>query len=261
MNHWFPDWRSSPRDEDWLTDTYVKSTRDSEYHDVTGYEGLTWILNNSDGIATPETLYTLKLSHSFWDIHWAKTMHDIKEFQKLDIQVNEELFKLLYKDFTIIHGKKRAVLEKANEEFFNDHTDRKYVHDDLHKAVAYYDKPMYEYIKKDLKSANVSYKMFQALSKEDKLKLCREEMYVVALERHLIPANFSRLPKKLAYLKSAKNLVTSMTKGWFPRYIVSNWQDLGELDDHDFVGLFKDSLNKQEIRRVCDEQKATERVS
>jgi hypothetical protein len=170
-------------------------------------------------------------------------MHDIKFFQSKNVIHDEDLFSLLYKDWVNIHGNKRAYLKKQNEEFFKDGVDRKYVHDDIHRAVAYYDEPMFEKLKKDRSSAMLDHGMFLELSHDDQLKLCREEIYVTALERFLITSNF-RTSRRSAYMGACRLLVTSMTKGWFPKFLVLNWQELCNPDDHDFVELFKQKLEK-----------------
>lgn len=238
--HWFPDFRET-KDSDYLTDGNVKSTRQDESHNANDGIGLKWILDNTDEIASPEILYTLKLSHCFWNIHWQKTMFDLKFFQSKGIQYNKELFDLLYKDWEVIHGKKRAYLNKKNEDFFTEKVNRKYIHDDLHRAVAYYDEPMFEKLKHDKSKAFIDKDMFEDVSYEDKCRLCREEIYVTALERFLIPNEF-RFSKTAAYVGACRLLLTSMTKGWFPLFIATNWSKLDKPDEHDFVGLFRQRL-------------------
>ncbi len=239
---WFPDFRK-PKDTDYLVNGNWSQTmtRQFEFHDARKGEGLTWIYENSDGVASPEVLYTLKLSHSFWNINWEKTVHDIAYFQAKGIQYDPALLKLLYKDWTKIHGAKRAYLNKSNEEFFKDGVTRQYVHDDIHRAVAYYDKPLFEVLKVDSNSANLSKNLFTKLPQSDKIKLCREELYVTALERFLIPKAL-RGSKLAAYRGACRLLVTSMTKGWFPEFIMLNWSELQYPDEHNFLTLFREKL-------------------
>lgn len=245
MNHWFPDFRVG-KDEDYLTDEDLKSTLSPhvEYFNVNGFHGLEWVLHRGE-IASPEILYTIKLSHSFWNVHWPKTMFDILWCQNKGIEHIPELLSLLYKDWEIKHGKKKAYLGKSNDDFFNDFVSRVYVHDDIHRAIAYYDEPMFEKLKYRKDSAYISEKLFNGLSYEDKLKTCREEIYVTTLERFLIPSEF-RMNSLTAYRGACKLLVTSMTKGWFPRFIVLNWSELNRPDHHNYIDLFK-SANLRKI--------------
>ena len=238
--HWFPDFRKVD-DTDYLIDGDMKSTKEVEYHNANLGVGLRKILDESGDIASPTFLYTLKMSHCFWPINWSKTMHDIKFFQQKSVSLDEELFALLYQDWVKIHGKKKAYLKKENDDFFKDGVDRKYVHDDIHRAIAYYDEPMFEKLKRDRASAMLDHDMFLALSYEDKLKLCREEIYVVSLERFLIPKDL-RMSANVAYQGACRLLVTSMTKGWFPKFIAENWSALSKPDGHDWVGLFQERM-------------------
>jgi hypothetical protein len=212
--------------------------------EVFSSNGMNWILENSPRVATPDILYTLKLSHMFWKINWPKHSRDIVFFQENGCKCIDELFQICYKDWIEIHGKKRAKLTQSNEEFFNPAVDRKYVHDSLHVAVAYYDRPLFEKIKPDLNSAFCSYGLFSSLSFEDRLKCCREEIYVTALERFIVPAkNHIDTKSLIAYRKAICQLVTSMSKGWFPRFIMDNLYLLWS-PDKDFVKDFEIGLKK-----------------
>lgn len=232
--HWFPDFRK-PSDIDYLISPGDKKIGDS--HEVIGAleEFLQW------DIAPPEALYTLKVSHSFWPHHWKKTMDDILFFQEKGVEFDHELFKKLYKVWEDRHGKKRAKLNVKNEDFFRPTVQRKYVHDTLHQAVKYYDEPMYKKLKKDQSMAMLDRKMFEALSFEDKCKTAREEIYVTALERFLIPNDFGG-EILTSYQRACKLLITSMTSGYFPLFIVLNWIDLHKPDDHPFIELFNYGL-------------------
>lgn len=219
----FSDFRA-PNDIDYIVDT-VNNKEEYSYRENPGIQ---YLYENRDEL-TASDLYTIKLSHCFWDIHWAKTMHDLLFFQNKSVKYDHRLFKLLYGGWVDKHGRKKAYLNKTNEEFFNDNVDRKINHDDLHYCLSYYGIPLFERIKVDLNKASVSEKLFYELSNEDKLKLCREEIYVVACERFLIPRNF-KMPLIIAYKQAVRLLLTSMTKGWFPLYIALHWYQLNNPD-------------------------------
>lgn len=224
----FPDFRPA-KDTDYLVDCDVEKQKGVENKNITGKPGYAHIFNSNTSLATPEQLYTMKLGHCFWNVHWSKTMGDIRWFQKKGVKHDESLLKMLIADNTIIHGPKRARLNKSNEEFFTDKVQRKYVHDDLHRQVAYYDEPMFEKIKKDRTKAMVSKEMFDNLDFGDKIKTCREEICVTALERCVIPGLLSPTH---GYRKAICLLMTSMTKGWFPLFIALNWTTLCMPDEH-----------------------------
>ena len=237
---WFPDFRE-PHDFDYITDG-VTARGPCEYHDANANEGLRYVYDHAfeRSVAYPIHLYMIKVSHCFWDHHWDKTMTDIHFFQRKRLPVMPGLLKALYDGWVHLHGAKKAKLNMSNEEFFTDAVKRQYPHDDLHKAVAYYDGvPLYERCKRDLSRAMLDESLFRGLTRVDQLRLCREEIYVTALERFLIPSDFTA-SKRAAYHKACRLLLTSMSKGWFPLFIALNWLELYKPDDHDFVGRFHD---------------------
>lgn len=229
---WYPTYRK-PHDLDYLeegiVEPYLKSNTNprEEYYPVEG-EGLKYIYDYAyfEGpryIATQSQLYALKMSHCFWNINWAKTMSDIAFFQNEGVYFNEDLFNMLYETWEKIHGNKRAKLKGvSNEEFFTSTVNRKFRHDDLHERLAYSARPMYERCKPNLDEAYISKKMFNNMDWEDRIKMAREEIWVTALERFLIPSNFKE-PVAAAYWKACKLLLTSMTKGFFATFIALNW--------------------------------------
>jgi hypothetical protein len=239
--YWFSDFPRQPKDIDYISEEEINDS-DSKF-----CPSFKYLLEKYPvKIASPEILYTLKVSHSFWDIKWDKTVFDIRFFQSKGIKLNEELFYILYKDCEKRYGVKKAYLNKSNESFFEDGVERKYIHDDIHRAISYYEQPLYEKIKNDNTKALTSKELFLNLSLEDKIKLCEEEIFVTALERFLIPKNFN-IPPKVAYLKACKSLIVSMSKGWFPKFIVENYLDISKNNDYNFIVKFKKALNEGKI--------------
>jgi hypothetical protein len=237
LKHWYPDFHRSGIDTDYVTnDIHTPNGERIEYHYNKAFE----FLGNKD-IADPNELYTIKVSHSFWNIHWRKTMDDIRFMQEKGCVLLEDFYSLLYNEWIIKHGEKRAYLDIDNESFFTSNIDRKYNHDDIHNWVKYYDEPMFMKVKSDLNKALISKSLFDQLDHGDKLKLCREEIYVMALERIIIPNDFS-INTRVAYERAARILITSASKGWFPKFIVTHWNELYKPDSHDFVGLFKKNI-------------------
>lgn len=239
--HWFPEWRE-PKDLDILTqEEFMSKDRQHYWYGASSQ----WILdhNKDPEYVDADLLYTIKAAHFNWDIFWDKTAYDIVQFQKLGLQVNKELYKLLVKDFTEFHGKRWASLKGKNATtFFEDAVHRVYVHDSIHDAVAYYDEPLYHRILKSPDSVACSEEKFNQLSLDDQLKLVREEIFVTALERWLVPTNF-QVPKQLAYQRSLKKLVTTMSSGWFSLFIIENFSKLTRHED-DYVARFNANSHK-----------------
>ena len=240
--HWFSDFRE-PKDTDYMSDESIEG---AEVKFCPSYKLA--IEKYKTEIAPPELLYSLKFSHAFWDIHWNKTIFDISFFQQKGIKLDEELLPLLYKDCEARYGKKKSYLNVSNDKFFDDKVERVYIHDDIHRAIAFYKEPLFEKIKENKEKALTSRKMFDSLNLDDKLKLCREEIYVTALERELIPNNFER-DIQGAYRVAIKKLITQMTSGWFPRFILENWQELKRIDIN-YVEKFKQNIEKYGLRQT-----------
>ena len=78
-------------------------------------------------------------------------------------------------------------------------------------------------IRKDQNSPLCDEKMFTELSFDDRIKTALEEIHVIATERILVHKN---IPLKHARYKALKHLITSMTKGWFNRFLVVNFDHL-----------------------------------
>jgi len=52
-----------------------------------------------------------------------------------------------------------------------------------------------------------------------------------------------KVPKKGAYFFSCRDLVTRMTAGWFPKFIINNWQELSA-PEIDYFKRFNDNKAK-----------------
>lgn len=224
--HWYPEFRE-PADLDIATLDYKNNTRAIEMKPVAPL--LNYLSDNSLDldIATPEILYTIKLSHAQWNIHWNKTMSDIKFFQSKDIKPIESLYKNLFKYWEDMHGKKKVTLDKSKDRFFTPGVARIIDHDTLHAIMAYYDEPLFKTVLKENQEVLIDHNKFLSLSYQDKIRLAREEIYVIALERYVIPFNM-KVPKNAAYYLSCRDLVTRLTKGWFPKFIIDNWSELSK---------------------------------
>lgn len=237
LKHHFPDFRRQPpgkarrtapggfekewipKDTDYLSDEQVDGADTFWHPDLTKWS---W-----GEIATVDELYTIKVSHAFWDIRgsWNKHMMDVVFLQNNGAVFIRELYDILYPIWEETHGKKQANLEASPEEFFNSRVHRIYDHDSIHESVAYYDRPLFESILRDGHQVAVDRAKFDALTEEDKHRLVREEVYATALERELIPKGYQGNPR-IPYMTYLHKTVTSFSKGWFPLYIVLNFNKL-----------------------------------
>ena len=203
---------------------------------------------------TLESLYILKLSHAEYNIHWEKTVGHIQLikrylrargykdpiFDNLDLKYRELYYAL--KDYwKIVHTAKNKIkLDLTKDKFFNNKVQRIYDHDFIHETIKYNDQPMYAKCLKDGKEVLLDKSKFDKLTFEDKLNLCREEIYVLALERYLIPSNF-KMCIHTTYRTALQRLVTSMSRGWFPDFIVDNYDKLYKIDKN-YAKIFQEKV-------------------
>jgi len=203
--------------------------------------------NWSGEVASLNELYTIKVSHSFWELRngtWDKHMFDIVKMKEAGAELIPELYAILYPIWVEKHGAKRANLELSPDEFFNPNVQRKYEHDSIHHSIAYFQEegPLFNRILRDGHQVAVDRSKFEALSLEDKFKLVREEVYATALERRLIPVDYN-MNARVAYAFALKRTITSYTKGWFPLFIVENYNELRK-PDVNFVEVHKANAHK-----------------
>ena len=214
-----------PKDIDILTPAAISSSDrkicniESQWHELA--EEI--IFTSEDKVFCDLTLlYTLKLSHSYWDIHWDKTIFDIVMFKRAGASLNQDLHDRLVKMWCTIHGDKKVNMNKRVDEFFTSYVDRAYDHELLHELVAFNQTPMHTKIRPNLESVWVDKNLFYNLTVEQQIETCLEEITVIAIERGKLTSKSSLVQKMVALSKAHKLLITSMTKGWFAQFLVQN---------------------------------------
>lgn len=232
----FPDFRE-PKDVDAFSSVSMHNV-ETFWHETFPAE---W---DGDRMADPVLLYTNKVSHAFWDLHgtWNKHMSDIHFFQRKGVEFDRAAYDILLPVWKASHGRKRTNLAMTKDEFFSDAVTRIYDHDSIHDSVAYGERPMYERILKDGEEVLVDNAKFWAMSEQDKFRTVREEIYATALERWIIPSNYTASPRA-AYARAAKLTVTSLFKGEWALYLVLNWQHLYK-PDFDYVSRHRSRMDR-----------------
>lgn len=244
----FPDFRDvSKADWDWQADNYWVDPPpwagwpDNARHDTFVDERLSaWPWGK---IATPDELYTMKISHGYWDINgsWDKHAADIVFLQRKGCEFIPELHDILLEIWKDRYKKNPISLDKTAKEFFDDHVKKVYVHDTLHESIAYRDHPWYVDILKDGEEVLVDNAKFWALPEADKLQLLREEFYVIALERVLIPHDYVYSPTA-AYRWALRRSAISLFKNKWATFILLHLDELGR-PDVDYVQRHHDNAH------------------
>lgn len=182
--------------------------------------------DDEERYATLDELYTIKVSHSQWDIpgvSWGKHMADILFMQGKGAKLIPELHDILYRIWIDTHGKKKMTFSES-EEFFDDAVTRKYDHDSLHESVAYGDYALYlDYLVRG-KSVAMDMDKVWAADHDTRVKLFREEIYATALERIVIPRSY-RVSRGYAYHWALRRTITSLTKGRSALWLIENFKD------------------------------------
>ena len=209
IKHHFPDFPRDPKDEDYAVTTKThNSTIECEYL-------INPIIGGLEGIADPNTLYTLKISHLVgWDINWDKHMFDVQFLKKKGCTIDKDLFYRLYDYWNTLHiPNKRSDLDMSAEEFFDNalKTPHDYYHTLLNPV------PTYTKVLKDDAEVDVSEDKFYALSYEEKCDLVREEVMVMAYER------YKKLDYRIAYSKMLKKFIINHAPLWEALFIIENY--------------------------------------
>jgi len=154
-------------------------------------------------VAYPNILYALKRSHITFPVHWRKNFMDFnffhqKGFSEKAVDYSSGLFAFFEKRYyerVNLSNTRSIDFNKSNKDFFKDKVIRYIEHDDLHQLCLPYsgslnfgNKPLFKELQPDPDKAFIDYFAFLNKSQEWKIAFMREEIIVLAMERHLIPA-------------------------------------------------------------------------
>lgn len=227
IKHHYPEFKREPKDSDYAVSSKMKSTRKVEYL----YNP---IIGDIVGIATPDLLYTLKMSHVVgWDINWEKHMFDIQFLKSKGCKLDKDLFQKLYEFWNVNNGlNKRSELDMTSEEFFNNalKTPHDYYHTLLNPS------PVYEKILKDGAEVDVCEEKFNKLTFEEKCDLVREEVMVMAYERY---KSYHHIK---AYIMMLKKFIISHAPLWEAIFIIENFVTLHK-PKYNYIETINQKLN------------------
>jgi hypothetical protein len=179
--------------------------------------------------ASLDLLYLLKMTHRFRknSPHFLKTMRDIHLMREAGAVIrpeHEEFYKRRLKE-TLDY--KHPKLNQNKKQFFTDDVPYVYDHDTIHQAIKLYDKPAYEFYKKDAAEVECSKEMFFQIDNKYRLAGVYEEACVLALERSQIP--YPETDRKKSFDMALMKVCTSITSGWFREYAWENYLKVQDL--------------------------------
>lgn len=217
IRFWYPDFKREPKDTDYAV-AAVPSVKqpNTEYlvNDVLFYR-----YNHNCSILPAHALYTLKISHLFWNLNWDKHMFDVQFLKSKGCKLDLPLFYELYAFFNKMHGNnKRSDLKMSAADFFDNAVKCEHDHDYLHTILN--SVPTYTKILKDGAEVEVDEEKFNALAIEDKFKLVQEEVMVMAWER------YSDHDYRSAYTFMLKKFIINHAPMWEALFIIDNYVEL-----------------------------------
>ena len=218
IKHWFPDFPRNPKDKDYIVKeipNWTPSTVKVEYLKNPIFDDYSY------NIMLPNDLYTLLISHMFWDINWEKHMFSIQFLRGKGCKLDKDLFYKLYNYWNIYHKKnKRSNLKMSAEDFFDNNVKCEYSHDYIHTLLK--NPPTYTKILKG--EVEVCEEKFNLLSKVNKLSLVVEECCCMAFER------FQNLDYRHAYSKMLKKFIINHAPLWEAIFIIENYIELHKIN-------------------------------
>lgn len=207
IKNYFSDFRE-PNDIDWVTNVKAdlpESSKEEEFY---------YIPFSPSREMTPDEIYTVKVSHAIYDIHWKKTMSDIRFLQIKGCKVIPEYLEKLREYWQEVHGvQHRTDFEVKPDDFFEDRVKRKINHDDLHKLL----NPTPTYLKMIENDVTPIPDKFFKLTEEERKEVLFEESFVLAIER------FKNKLDLVAYNKAQQILITGLHPVWLADYVIQNW--------------------------------------
>lgn len=258
----FPDFKRVPKDYDIVAfDEYNKQDL-IRIHRGTPNLKLEVLLNpvllnwcKSEGgipnICPKNELYTLKISHCFWDLEngsWDKHMWDIQWLKEKGCVFIPDLFYNLHEYWETMHGKnKRSNLNMSAEKFFDNVVNYPVEHDYLHELLVKHEyfegnTPTYKKILKDKADVDVSEEKFNKLTEKEKFNLVIEEIMVMALER------YNDMFYKKAFGKMLKKFILSHCPIWEGIWIIQNHKELMTNIPFDYFTHLKTQIKNYELQ-------------
>lgn len=227
LKYWYPEFNRIPKDLDVVCKKDEKLDLQLSYERIERLENpvLLDYYKGGSKYLPPDLLYTLKISHLFWNINWEKHIFDVQFLKSKGCKIDLDLFYKLYYYWNTLHGKnRRSDLKMTAEDFFDNALKVEYEHDFIHTLIN--STPTFNKILKYGAEVETDENKFNQLEFEEKCDLAREEVYVMAWER------YKEMDFRVAYSKMLKKFIISHAPIWQALFIIEN-----------FVYLHKPKIN------------------
>lgn len=219
IKYWYRDFPRQPKDIDIVLSEGEEISLIGSYTRIEKLKNpvLSLHYKSNNKYLSPDFLYTLKMSHLFWDINWEKHMFDLQFLKKKGCKLHKDLFYDLYNYWNIYHPKnKRSDLKMSAADFFDNAVKCDYSHDDIHTLL----NTIPTYTKVLVGEVEVGEDKFNYLNHDDKCALVVEEVMVMAWER------FKSKDYRVAYSIMLKKFIISHAPLWEAIFIIENFIEL-----------------------------------
>lgn len=229
-----------------------------------------------------EVLYSLKKAHINFPVKFKKHIQDLmymryKLREKLGITMDQDLnaeSDLLdyYPALTDMHfretEKRRGKLKtpkmaESKAQFFGKskkYVKSYYIHDNMHLAMAHDQDPIYLRILKEGAEVETDHELWKKLTIQQKIWCVLEEVYVIALERKILPQMFEVNPSKTsafgiefrewtpeeAFDWALMRVCTTLCDGFFREFAVRAYDEICKQYNPDYVKTFFNNIHKYE---------------
>lgn len=205
---------------------------------------------NNVKYALPDEVYALKMSHRFLrnSPHFHKTRKDLAFLRQRGCSIPSYLEKWYKRREKETYDYNHPKLNMNKSAFFDTPgVTYKYDHDSLHLAIKIGDVPAYSCFMVEGAEVMCSREKFEQQPFDVKINAVIEESMVLALERCLVPFNFSTAPRQ-AFLMALDKVCTSITSGWFREFAWEHYDEAVARYDDAYVTRFLDGLRTGIVR-------------
>jgi hypothetical protein len=247
-----------------------------EYLFADGQKSLEVILDalcDTSDYAPIEVLYSLKKGHIHFPVKFNKHIKDLEflrgkiisnnsiilpDYFKSSIDLADKLpalTELHFKETEKRLGKLRTPkMNQTTEQFFGKskkYVKSYYIHDNMHLAVAHLDDgPIYKLILKDGSEVETVENKWRNLNLLKKTYCVLEEVYVIALERKILPSLFGDLKEewtpRQAFDWALMRVCTTLCDGFFREFAVRGYELIQTYYDKYYVEKFFNKISNYE---------------
>jgi hypothetical protein len=172
----------------------------------------------------------------------------LKDEMNLETPVVLNAIKLARKDTALVNKlgniKVPTLKGMSKGDFFDDGIEKLYDHDNIHKAIAHKEFPMYTFMQNDGDEVECQKEMWDKFTLDEKIDTVLEECYVISLERFIVPG--IDINRNIAFMTALYKTCTTLTSGWFREFAINHYYDIAKKYDHGYVKKFEKNITEYE---------------